>query len=343
MQFIEQEIQEQPSAIRRVLQQADHFLQIVRHIRDFNPNFVMIAARGSSDNAARYAKYVLGLHHRLPVVLATPSLSTLYGVSLNVSKALVIGISQSGKSEDLLAVIDDANAEGALTLSFTNDETSPLAQNTQYHIPLLAGPEKSVAATKTYTTELAALAALTAYLKDDAALQVELEQLPAWVEETLQHTASIPEWIERYRYMQRFAVISRGVNYATAYEISLKIKELCYLSGEEYSEADFLHGPIAMLEPGFPIIAVMVSGQTQGNMQALLNTLHDRRAECMLISNVEVEAHLWQNLMPISQMPEWLTPITAVLPGQQFARYLASVRGHDVDTPRGLNKVTVTR
>lgn len=343
MLHIEKEINEQPDAIQRVFSQPNIYQSIVAKIRAFDPAYVMIAARGSSDNAARYAKYILGLKLGLPVALATPSLNTLYDVQMKVSRALVIGISQSGESEDILAVVEDARAQGALTLSLTNRSTSPLAALTQHHIPLLAGEERSVAATKTYTTQLTALATLVAHWTGEHDLLAEIEQLPDWVRLTLSNTADMQRWIDRYRYMHRFAVIGRGVNYATAYEISLKVKELCYLSGEEYSEADFLHGPIAMIEEGFPIIVIMPDGKTYANMLALLEILAQRKAECLVITNRRPDETLWQNVMDIPLMPEWLTPIAAVIPGQQFARYLAWVRGHNVDEPRGLKKVTVTR
>ncbi|MFZ4814170.1 MAG: SIS domain-containing protein, partial [Phototrophicaceae bacterium] len=307
------------------------------------PTFVCIAARGTSDNAARYAQYLFGTHLRWMTALAAPSVHTLYGAQPDLSRALVIGISQSGQSQDVRQVVSDARAQGALTLSITNNPASPLAQLAQFHIPLEAGAENAVAATKTYTTELAAVAMLTAALVDDDEFSAAVQKLPQAVQHTLEMSDGLPNWVERYRYMERYAVIGRGYNYCTAYEISLKIKELCSLTGEEYSEADFRHGPIAVIQPGYPIVLVAPQGATFGVMSDLLHKLYDKRAECLVISNDESVKEYARHTMPIpSSLPESLSPIAAVIPGQLLAMYLADARGNSLDAPIGLTKVTNT-
>lgn len=344
MTFIETEIHAQPQIIANLLHH-EHATaqQIAQAIRDFNPAFVCIAARGTSDNAARYAQYLFGTHLGLMVALATPSVHTLYKKSPDLSRALVIGISQSGQSEDVRQVLADANAQGGLTVSITNDAASPLATMAHYHLPLGAGEEISVAATKTYTAELAAIALLAAALTGDATLQAELERLPDYLTQTLQESASIAQWIERYRYIERYAVIGRGYNYCTAYEISLKIKELCYITGEEYSEADFRHGPIAVIQAGFPVILVATNGVTFEKQLDLLQQLHQKGAEALVITNSSACDPYAKKVMRIpADIPEWLSPIAAVIPGQMVAMNLALARGHEVDKPRGLNKVTNT-
>lgn len=340
MSLINQEISEQPNVIAALLEQ--NINEISDAIKAYDPQFVLIVARGTSDNAANYAKYIFGLHLGLPVMLAAPSLFTLYNASLKLSRALVIGISQSGRSDDILAVIDGAKAAGALTLSITNDPESPMATKTDYHIDIAAGAEKSVAATKSYTAQLSAIALLTARLSDDPQLMTDLISVPEYVSQVLGQTSPIERYAERYRYMSRFAVIGRGVNYSTAYEISLKIKELCYIPGEEYSEADFRHGPIAMIEQGFPIILVMPDGKTYDTLLDLLQVLHGKGAECLMISNRPDGLDYVQYGFELPMMPEWVSPIVSVIPGQIFAKSVAVVRGHEVDTPRGLSKVTVT-
>lgn len=342
---LETEIASQPDVLRRLLEeQWGHVQTIAAAVRAFNPAFVCIAARGTSDNAARYAQYLFGIHARMPVALATPSVHTLYQSAPNLGKALVIGISQSGRAEDVAQVLTDARAQGALTLSITNDSESLLANAAQYHIPILAGEEISVAATKTYTAQLMAVAMLGAALADSDEMGAALHTLPAYVAETLRQSESVERWVERYRYMSHFVAIGRGYNYCTAFEINLKVKELCYVIGDGYSEADFLHGPIAMLQPGFPVIVVAPAGKTFSPMQALLEKLSERQAEALVISNEEEAFATAQQSMRIpTGMPEWLTPITAVIPGQVFAMRLAMARGHEVDRPRGLSKVTVTR
>jgi glucosamine--fructose-6-phosphate aminotransferase (isomerizing) len=345
MLHIESEIAEQPTIISNLLQrEAEVARQIAKAIREFNPVFIHIAARGTSDNAARYAQYAFGIHAKLPVALATPSIHTLYETSPNLSRALVIGISQSGKSEDVCRVLIDARAQGALTVAITNAPDSPLAQAAQYHLHLMTGPELSVAATKTYTAQLTAIAMLMTALVDQPELNEALNRLPVFISETLSQSETIANWAQRYRYMERLVTIGRGYNYCTAFEISLKIKELCYISGEGYSEADFRHGPFALIDPGFPVFVIAPRGKTLAILTDFVSKLSERQAETLIISNDTALSLQGQKMMPLpASLPEWLSPIAAVIPGQIFAMRLALEKGHAVDAPRGLNKVTVTR
>lgn len=345
MLHIEQEIAAQPEIIQALLERERGTAEVIaKAIRDFNPAYIYIAARGTSDNAARYAQYLFGVHAHLPVALATPSVHTLYETSPNLSRGLVIGISQSGKSEDICQVITDARAQGALTVSITNNPESPLAQASQYHLGLETGAELSVAATKTYTAQLAAVALLMATLVNQAEIQDALAKLPAYAAETLKLSEPIGEWVQRYRYMERFVAIGRGYNYCTAFEISLKTKELCYIMGEGYSEADFRHGPFALIAPGFPVIVIAPAGKTLPLLVDFLGKLKDGEAESLVISNAQEALSYARKAMPIPVgIPEWLSPVVAVIPGQIFAMRLAIEKGHNVDQPRGLTKVTVTR
>lgn len=345
MPHLTREIQEQPDVVARVIrEESGEIEKIAQAIREFDPVFVMIAARGTSDNAARYAQYLFGIHAGLPVALATPSVHTLYNAQPRMERALVIGISQSGQSTDVARVISDAKQQGALTLAITNNPESRLAKAADHHIWLNSGEELSVAATKTYTAQLTAIAMLTAHLTQDAAMLAELPGLPDLMRTTLDLSRSIDEWIQRYRFAQKLAVIGRGYNYATAYEISLKIKELCYITCEEYSEADFRHGPIAMIQRGFPVIVIAPASKPLPLLVDLLQGLHDRRAEALVISDVPAVLEYAQHGMSLpTDIPEWLNPICAVLPGQYFAMKLASSMGHNLDLPPGLTKVTITQ
>jgi glutamine---fructose-6-phosphate transaminase (isomerizing) len=345
MLHIEREIAEQPTIVGDLLQRESATVQqIAKAIRDFDPVFIHIAARGTSDNAARYAQYAFGIHAHLPVALATPSIHTLYDTSPRLDRALVIGISQSGKSEDVCKVMIDARQQGALTVAITNAPDSPLAQAAQYHLNLMTGPELSVAATKTYTAQLAAIALLMTALVDKPELSEQLKKLPALMTETLSQSDAIANWAQRYRYMERLVTIGRGYNYCTAFEISLKIKELCYISGEGYSEADFRHGPFALIDPGFPVIVVAPRGKTLPILTDFVSKLAERQAETLIISNDTALSLQGHKMMPLpASLPEWLSPVAAVVPGQIFAMRLAIEKGHVVDAPRGLNKVTVTR
>lgn len=345
MSYLAQEIQEQPSVIKRFLaKENENIAKIAAVIREFDPTYVLIAARGTSDNAARYAQYLMGIEAGLTVSLATPSVHTLYGSNIKMDKALVIGVSQSGHSEDVRLIVTDAREQGAITLGITNDENSPLANEAEYHIYLHAGEEKSVAATKSYTAQLVAMALLTIHMTQDEAKLVEIQGLPQMVADTLIASENMGHWVDRYRYMERIALIGRGLNYSTAFEIALKIKELCYIVGEEYSEADFRHGPIAIISQGFPVMIVAPSGKTLPLMLDLLEKLNERGAECIVFSDDASACDLGANHVTLpANIPEWLSPVCAVIPGQLFSYHLASAKGHQIDAPRGLSKVTITR
>ena len=345
MSFLHDEIHEQPQVIQRLLtEEAENVQRIAQAIRESKPAFVMIAARGTSDNAARYAQYTLGIFAGMSVALAAPSIHTLYDAQPDMSKAFVIGISQSGKSIDVAQIVKDAREQGAKTLSITNDPDSPMAQAAEYHIWLRCGEEQSVAATKTYTAQLTAISMLTAYLVNDATMITELTRLPELLEQTLANAQVINTWAERYRYIERIAVIGRGLNYSTAFEVALKIKELCYVVGEEYSEADFRHGPIAIISRGFPVLVIAPKGKTLPLLVDLLKKLNnERRAECIVFSNDDEACSLGIKSVKLPEIPEWLSPVCAVVPGQMFAYRLAEAKGHNVDQPEGLTKVTITR
>lgn len=344
MTHLQQEIHQQADVIANFLSvERDNIRQIAQAIRDFNPTFITIAARGTSDNAARYAQYLFGAKAGLQVALSAPSLHTLYETPPNLGRALVIGISQSGRAEDVRRVLTDAKAQGGLTLSITNNPDSPMATSADHHINISAGEEVSIAATKTYTAQLTAVAALVAELVGDADLLSELDRLPDNVRATLDSSQAISEWAERYRYMSQFVVIGRGYNYATAFEINLKVKELSYIVGESYSEADFRHGPIALIQTGFPVIVVATKGAVLANVVDLLQKLQERGAELIVISNDREALAYGQNQISLPDVPDWISPILAIIPGQIFAMHQAMVRGLEVDKPRGLSKVTVTQ
>jgi len=340
---LQKEIAQQPAVIERLLNDGKALTDAVAAaIRDFNPTFACIAARGTSDNAAHYAQYMFGGLLRTPVMLATPSLHTVYETPPDLSRALVIGISQSGRAEDVRAVLSDANQQGALTLAITNYEDSPLAQTAKYHLPLLAERELSVAATKTYTAQLTVIAMLTSALKESDAMRKDLSALPRLSAQALRLGDGIAGWAQRYRYINRLVSLGRGFNYATACEISLKVKELSYIASEGYSEANFRHGPIAAIDRGHPVILVSPHGKNLESMVDMCQRLNERGAETLIISNNSDLLGQGTQAMTIPSTPEWLSPILAVMPGQIFALQQALVRGYEVDKPRGLSKVTIT-
>ncbi len=319
--------------------------KIAAAIRELSPQYVFLAARGTSDNAGRYANYLWGAMNGLPVALATPSLFTFYHQPPRLKGALVVGISQSGQSPDIVSVLEEGRRQGCKTLAMTNEPDSPLAQTADYLIDIQAGVEAATAATKTYTAELMTIAMLSVALRQEAAMQKLLNSVPGWVRQVLTLDEQIARMAERYRYMSRCVVIGRGFNYATAFEWSLKIQELSYVVADPYSTADFLHGPIAIIESGFPVMALAPSGKVYADLLSLLRRLHgDLKAELLVISDQTEALELAQSPLALPQgIPEWLTPLVAIVPAQLFAYHLTRAKGYNTDQPRIIHKVTETR
>ena len=339
------EIFEQPAAIRRLLDmQADSVREVAARIRDGNPSFVYLAARGTSDNAGLYAKYLLGISNRMPVALAAPSMFSVFKTPPQIGDSLVVGISQSGQSPDIVSVIEEGRRQGALTLAITNDSDSPLAEAAELVIETFAGPERAVAATKTYTTQLTAIAMLSVALTGDAEQSEWLGRLPSLVKDALKLDDTIKEASSRYRYMDECVVLGRGFNYATAHEWALKLKELAYVLAEPYSSADFQHGPVALAHQGFPVFAVVPSGKIAPDMITLLTELvQDQQVELLVVSNEGSALALANTPVRLPErLPEWITPIPAIVPAQLFCYHLTRAKGYSTEGPRGLSKVTLT-
>jgi glucosamine--fructose-6-phosphate aminotransferase (isomerizing) len=338
------EIHEQPEVLARLVGEDAAANALAAEIHRRAIDHVVIAARGTSDNAARYAQYLLGAANGLSVGLATPSLFTIYRQPPRFANALVLGISQSGRSPDIVAVLAEAQQQGALTAAISNTPSSDLVRTAEFFLDLCAGEERSVAATKTYTAELAAIALLSVCLDANEGRRQMLERAPDWVAQALEVEEHVAQVAERYRYMQSCVVIGRGYNYATAFELALKLKELTYTVVEPYSSADFLHGPLAMVAPGFPVIIIAPSGLMLGEMETFLHTLKEREAEAVVVSDAASVLALARVALRLpSGVPEWLSPLVSIVPGQLLAMYLAHARDYDVDHPRALHKVTETR
>ena len=230
-----------------------------------------------------------------------------------------------------------------MTAALTNRPASPLADQADVVIDLQAGDEHAVAATKTYTAELAAIALISVALSGATGPREALLALPQAVADTLSMNETVAAIAPRYRYMQRCVVVGRGYNYATAFETALKLKEMTYTIVEPYSSADFLHGPLAMIESGFPVIVIAPSGVMAAEMTDFARTLRERQAEVVAITDADDLLALARVPLALpAPVPEWLSPITAILPGQLLAMHLAHARDYDIDSPRGIHKVTET-
>lgn len=340
------EINEQPERISHLLtSQRRHIDQVAAMLRDRNIEYVFLAARGTSDNAGRYANYLLGAMNGLPLALATPSLFTYYNRPPKLKNALVVGISQSGASPDIVAVLEEGKRQGCLTLSITNESNSPLAKASDFVLDIQAGKEKAVAATKTYTTELMTIAMLSAALSGKEKHWSELGKAAGWMKSVLKQDDFIAEAVQRYRYIDQTVVLGRGFNYATAFEWALKLKELSYIIAEPYSSADFAHGPIALVESGYPVFAVAPKGKVFNSMLQMLQQLRNGiSAELVVISNDKRALSLAQVPLAIpADVPEWLSPLVSILPAQLFAYHLTQSKGYDTEQPRTIHKVTKTK
>jgi glucosamine--fructose-6-phosphate aminotransferase (isomerizing) len=339
------EILDQPDVLANLLRtQWSAIARIAESVRSQRVKYIFLAARGTSDNAGRYANYLWGAFNGLPVALATPSLFTHYGQPPKLSGALVVGVSQSGQSPDIVSVLQEGRHQGCPTLAITNAPDSPLAKAADLVIDISAREERAVAATKTYTAELMAMAMFSAALSPDETRAKDLKNVPAWAKLTLALDSEIERLAQRYRYMERCVVIGRGFNYSTAFEFSLKLKELSYVVAEPYSSADFQHGPIAMVERGFPVMAVAPDGAVFEPVLELLTALRsEHRAELLVISDRPEALGLAQAPIALPpEMPEWLTPLIAILPGQLLAYHLTRAKGYDTEQPRTIRKVTET-
>jgi glucosamine--fructose-6-phosphate aminotransferase (isomerizing) len=341
---LKNEIFEQPGILAGLLSdQKKPVEKIVKSLQDHDIQYVYLAARGTSDNAARYAQYLLGAFNGVPVALATPSLFTRYEQPPALRGALVIGVSQSGQSPDIVGVLAEGKRQGRPTLAITNDVTSPLAQAADYIVDIQAGVEAAVAATKTYTAQLLALALFSATLRGEPARLLELESVPGWVEKVLELDGLVAEIAGKYAAMQRCVVLGRGYNYATVFEWSLKLKELAYVLAEPYSSADFQHGPVALVEKDFPVLSVAPAGRVFESMLALLRTMQKFETALAVISDHKDALDLARYPVPLpGQIPEWLTPLVAIAPAQLFSYYLTLARGFNPDSPRWIHKVTET-
>ncbi|MBP0458963.1 SIS domain-containing protein [Streptomyces montanisoli] len=337
------EMAEQPAVLARILAEgAASIRETAAAIAARHPRFVLLSARGTSDNAALYAKYLLEIRRGMPCGLASMSTITAYGARQDLSDVLVITVSQSGGSPDLVASARAAREAGALTLAVTNSPDSPLAAVCEFHIDVLAGPEKALPATKTYTATLLALYLFVEGLGggDGAAAA----GLPGLAERVLARGDEVRELAARYRFAERMVITSRGYGYPTAKEAALKLMETSYIPALSYSGADLLHGPLAMVDNISPVIAVVPDGKGGEVLRPVLERLRGRGADLFVVGPAaEVAAASAGFVLPTEGVAEEVQPVLEILPLQLLAYEVTIARGQDPDAPRALAKVTETR
>ena len=349
-----EEIRQQPVAIERTLAaEWGKAEELRRHFERHPVSLIVLAARGTSDNAAQFGRYLLEVLTGIPVSLAAPSVTTLYGAKIQFKNAVVAAISQSGESTDTNLVLEHAKAAGAFTVGITNESESTLARLAEQAFLVRAGKEKSVAATKTYTGQLLSMY-LLAYALGAPIEREDLQRIPEYASAALELEEEIRARAERYCFMRHAVCIGRGLNYSNSFEFALKLMETCYVVAERFSSADLLHGPIAMLEESFPAFVFGPSGVTWKSTHEMLQKLQSLKAESLLITDrsnrgAAVASDFGAHLLTIpadlahQSLPEDIyTPIPYIVPAQLFAASLAEVKRLDPDRPRTLSKVTHT-
>ncbi len=345
MTLMMKEIGDQPDVLEKILSQySDRISGLCSIIRDKGIKFMYIAARGTSDHAAVYAKYLMETYAGIPVAFAAPSVITLYGGKPDLSDALVVGISQSGKAEDVIEVIRHARSQKALTISITNYEDSPLAVESEYHFSCLAGEEKSVAATKTFTAQMMIMAILASELSGNNGFLKDLIKIPAKIKELLKQTGNIEIIAGGFKEMQECFVLSRGMNYSIALEGALKIQETCYVRAKAYAMSDFYHGPLALLDSRIPAFVIAPKGKTSEDTLAILKIMKMHNIKTVAVTNDPEVTKLASVAISIpDDLPDCTSPFLSAVAMQVFACKLSLAKGLNPDNPRNIKKVTITR
>jgi glucosamine--fructose-6-phosphate aminotransferase (isomerizing) len=342
MSLMLREIAEQPAALEKTIAaergKLDRLGQILRQ-RDLD--LIVLVARGSSDNAALFGRYLLEITTGIPVSLSAPSVHTLYEAKLNLRRALVIGVSQSGEGEDINRVMENAKAGGAITIGITNEATSSMTTLVDETLLMHGGRERSVAATKTFTGQMMLFYMLAGALSDQRV--PDYATIPDLAARALEQEPAIVELVQRYVFMENCVVVGRGLAYANAYEFALKLMETCYVVAERFSSADFLHGPVAMIERHFPVILFAPPGVMLSGTKDLIGRLRELRADTLAITgDIETASMCSRSIIMPREIDEFLAPIPYIIPAQLFAAMLAEAKGLDPDAPRSLSKVTRT-
>ncbi|WP_170758522.1 SIS domain-containing protein [Ruegeria lacuscaerulensis] len=332
-----QEILEIPDAVDRLLSQgASNVQDVARMVKDADPRFLISVARGSSDHACLYLKYASELLLNLPVASVGPSVSSIYSIDLQAKGALCLSVSQSGQSPDIVGMTRSLKGSGGVTVAITNNTNSRLAEVTDAVLPLHAGPELSVAATKTFVTSLVTGLWLLAEIKGDDSLTSAIRSLPGCLEQAAQcDWSAAAETITG----RSLFTLGRGPSYAMSNEAALKIKETCQIHAESYSAAEVLHGPVSIVEEGFPTIVFAAKDAAEDSTAEAADALAGKGATVFAATDKVTRAQC----LPVTRTDHWLTdPIATITSFYSMVEAVAGARGIDPDAPRHLKKVTET-
>ena len=343
MSLMLREIAEQPEALERTIHaERAKIARLGNFLQSREIDLIVLVARGSSDNAALFGRYLLEITTGIPVSLSAPSVHTIYGAKLNLKRALVIGVSQSGEGEDINQVLENARAGGAFTVGITNEPSSSMVKFVDETLLMHGGRERSVAATKTFTGQIMLFYMLAAQLAEHTP-KWSYEAIPDLAARALEQQTAIVELVQRYVFMENCVVVGRGLAYANAYELALKLMETCYVVAERFSSADFLHGPLAMVERHFPVILFAPPGVMLAGVKSLVERLRELHADTLAITgDLETAGNCTRAIIMPKDIDEFVAPIPYIIPGQLFAALLADAKGLDPDKPRSLSKVTRT-
>lgn len=338
-----QEIAQQPEGLIRTIEaEKTKIARLGRFLNDRDIDLIVLVARGSSDNAALFGRYLLEIKTGIPVSLSAPSVHTLYKAKLKLQHALVIGVSQSGEGEDINLVLENARQCGAYTVGITNEPASSMTRIVDETLVMHGGRERSVAATKTFTGQMMLFYMLAAELGSGSP-KLSYEQIPEFAARALEQKPALLELVQRYVFMENCVVVGRGLAYANAYELALKLMETCYVVAERFSSADFLHGPLAMVERHFPVILFAPPGVMLPGVKDLIGRLKELHADTLVITgDLDSAAACSRAIIMPREIDEFVAPIPYMIPGQLFAALLAEAKGLDPDAPRSLSKVTRT-
>jgi len=338
-----EEIAEQPAALAQTIQsESAKVAELGRFLRERDIDLIVLVARGSSDNAALFGRYLLEITTGIPVSLSAPSVYTLYNARLKLNRALVVGVSQSGEGEDINLVLESARSYGAYTVGMTNEVDSTMTRIVDQALLTQGGRERSVAATKTFTGQMMLFYLLAAELGDPSR-QIRYDLIPEFAAKALEQKSAVLELVQRYVFMENCVVVGRGLAYANAYELALKLMETCYVVAERFSSADFLHGPLAMIERHFPVLVFAPPGVMLSGVRELIGRLGELHADVMAISSdLDLAGACSRSIIMPKEIDEFLAPIPYIIPGQLFAALLAQAKGLNPDAPRSLSKVTRT-